>query len=98
MILGLGDKQPFLPGNPSPEDKEKYAPPGKAVVNNEPQKDVETDDKAEDAPEVAKPAVTKPKATKIPDKEIVKTKTVKSSSLWLSQHLRPPSPRRSFMV
>lgn len=94
--LGLGDKQPFLPGNPSPEDKEKYAPPKKAVVNNEPQKEVETDDKAKDVPAVAKPAVTKPKATKIPDKEIVKVKTVKVKQPVVEPTPAPPKPKAVF--
>ena len=70
---GLGTNQPYLPGQPSAEDKEKYTPPKQAVVEKEPVKDVETDDNnKEDAPVVKKAIVTKPNATKIPDKEIVK--------------------------
>ncbi len=70
---GLGNDQPYLPGQPSAEDKEKYTPPKQAVVEKAPVKDVETDDNnKEDAPVVKKAPVTKPKATKIPDKEIVK--------------------------
>jgi outer membrane biosynthesis protein TonB len=70
---GMGTDQPYLPGQPSAEDKEKYTPPKQAVVEKEPLKDVETDDKnKEDAPVVKKPIVTKPDATKIPDKEVVK--------------------------
>src|ERR1700761_7489031 len=70
---GLGDKQPYLPGQPSAEDKEKYTPPKQAVVEKEPVKDVETDDNnKEEAPVVKKAPVTKPNATKIPDKEVVK--------------------------
>jgi outer membrane biosynthesis protein TonB len=72
---GLGTNQPYLPGQPSAEDKEKYTPPKQAVVVKEPVKDVETDDNnKEDAPVVKKAIVTKPNATKIPDKEITKTK------------------------
>lgn len=71
---GLGNDQPYLPGQPSAEDKEKYTPPKQAVVEKAPVKDVETDDNnKEDAPVVKKAPVIKPKATKIPDKEIVKT-------------------------
>ena len=71
---GLGNDQPYLPGQPSAEEKQKYTPPRQAVVEKEPVKDVETDDNnKEDAPVVKKAPVTKPKATKIPDKEIVKT-------------------------
>jgi hypothetical protein len=70
---GLGTDQPYLPGQPSAEDKEKYTPPKQAVVEKEPVKDVETDDNnKEEAPVVKKAIVTKPEATKIPDKEIVK--------------------------
>jgi len=70
---GLGTDQPYLPGQPSAEDKEKYTPPKQAVVEKEPVKDVETDDNnKEDAPVVKKAIVIKPDATKIPDKEIVK--------------------------
>jgi hypothetical protein len=70
---GLGTDQPYLPGKPSAEDKEKYTPPKQAVVEKEPVKDVETDDNnKEEAPVVKKAVVTKPNATKIPDKEIVK--------------------------
>ncbi|HEY6902109.1 MAG TPA: hypothetical protein VI233_15740, partial [Puia sp.] len=71
---GLGDDQPFLPGQPSAEDKEKYTPPKQAVVEKEPVKDVETDDNnKEEAPVIKKAPVTKPKATRLPEKDIVKT-------------------------
>ena len=74
---GLGKDQPYLPGQPSAEDHEKYTPPKQAAVEKEPVKDVETDDNnKEDAPVVKKAIVTKPNATKIPDKDIVK-KTAK---------------------
>ncbi len=70
---GLGANQPYLPGEPSAQDKEKYTPPRQAVVEKEPVKDVETDDNnKEEAPVVKKAPVTKPNATKIPDKDIVK--------------------------
>src|ERR1700691_2400897 len=70
---GMGTDQPYLPGKPAAEDKEKYTPPKQAVVEKEPAKDVETDDNnKEEAPVVKKAVVTKPDATRIPDKEIVK--------------------------
>jgi outer membrane biosynthesis protein TonB len=70
---GMGTDQPYLPGKPSAEDKEKYTPPKQAVVEKEPAKDVETDDNnKEEAPVVKKAVVTKPDATRIPDKEVVK--------------------------
>ena len=70
---GLGTDQPYLPGQPSAEDKEKYTPPKQAVVEKQPVKDVETDDNnKEDAPVIKKAVVTKPDATKLPDKEVTK--------------------------
>src|ERR1700744_3087876 len=89
---GMGDDQPYLPGKPSAEDKEKYTPPKQAVVEKEPVKDVETDDNnKEEAPVVKKAIVTKPDATKIPDKEIVKkaVKPVKQPETLPT----PPKPR-----
>jgi hypothetical protein len=74
---GMGTEQPYLPGKPAAEDKEKYTPPKQAVVEKQPVKDVETDDNnKEDAPVVKHPPVTKPDATKLPDKDITR-KTVK---------------------
>ncbi|MBS1601461.1 MAG: hypothetical protein JST42_02250 [Bacteroidetes bacterium] len=70
---GLGDNQPYLPGKPSAEDKEKYTPPKVAPVEKEATKDVETDDNnKEDAPVVKKAVNPKPNATKLPEKEKVK--------------------------
>ncbi|HMH21574.1 MAG TPA: hypothetical protein VK563_07355 [Puia sp.] len=75
---GLGTDQPYLPGKPSAEDKEKYTPPKQAVVEKEPVKDVETDDaNKEEAPVIKKAVVTKPNATKLPTKEVVKTKVTR---------------------
>jgi outer membrane biosynthesis protein TonB len=72
---GLGNDQPYLPGQPASESKEKYTPPKQAAVEKEPVKDVETDDNnKEEAPVVKKAVVTKPNATKIPDKEVVKVR------------------------
>jgi len=70
---GLGDNQPYLPGKPSAEDKEKYTPPKQAPVEKEATKDVETDDNnKEEAPVVKKAVNPKPNATKLPEKEKVK--------------------------
>jgi len=89
---GLGKDQPYLPGQPSAEEKEKYTPPKQAVVEKEPVKDVETDDNnKEDAPVIKKAPAPKPKATKIPDKEITKVpaKPVKQPETTPT----PPKPR-----
>lgn len=89
---GMGTDQPYLPGQPSAQDKEKYTPPKQAVVEREPVKNVETDDNSkEDAPVIKKAPVTKPDAKKIPDKEIVK---VKAKPVKQPETLpTPPKPR-----
>jgi hypothetical protein len=70
---GMGTDQPYLPGKPAAEDKEKYTPPKQAAVEKEPVKNVETDDNnKEDAPVIKKAVVTKPDATKLPDKDLTK--------------------------
>ena len=70
---GMGTDQPYLPGQPTAENKEKYTPPKQAVVEKQPVKDVETDDNnKEAAPVVKKAVVTKPNATKLPDKDVTK--------------------------
>jgi hypothetical protein len=94
--FGLGDKQPFLPGKPSQEDREKYSPPQKSIVHTEPAKDVETDEKSEEPTAVPKPAVTKPEAKKIPDKEIVKNKPVKVIKPVVEPVPAPPKPKAVF--
>jgi hypothetical protein len=89
---GLGKDQPYLPGEPSAEDKEKYTPPKQAVVEKAPAKDVETDDNnKEEAPVVHKAIVTKPNATRIPVKEETK---VRSRPVKQPETLpAPPKPK-----
>jgi hypothetical protein len=89
---GLGKDQPYLPGEPSAEDKEKYTPPKVAAVEKAPAKDVETDDNnKDDAPVIKKAAVTKPNATRIPEKDETKVKArpVKQPETMPA----PPKPR-----
>jgi hypothetical protein len=69
--LGSGEDQPFLPGKPATNDASSYTPPKAAVAPAEPAKDVETDDKDEEAPAVVKAPVTKPEAKRVPEKEVV---------------------------
>jgi hypothetical protein len=89
---GLGKDQPYLPGEPSARDKEKYTPPKVAAIEKAPAKDVETDDdNKEDAPVIKKAPVTKPNATRIPDKEETK---VKARPVKQPETLpTPPAPR-----
>ncbi len=89
---GLGKDQPYLPGEPAAEEKEKYTPPKQAVVEKAPAKDVETDDNSkEEAPVVHKAVVTKPDAIRIPDREETKAKArpVKQPQTLPA----PPKPR-----
>ena len=87
--MGLGDDQPFLPGEPSPSDQQAYVPPKAVTAPPEPVKDIETDDKSVDAPEIKKPPVVKPKpeATKVPEKEVVKNTPKK-----VTQPVTNPTP------
>lgn len=85
--MGMGDDQPFEPGKPSPADQQAYTPPKPVAAEEEAPKDIATDDKDPDAPEIKKPIVTKPEATKVPVKETVKAKPVKNP-----QPEAPPTP------
>ena len=93
---GLGDDQPFLPGQPSPQDQQAYTPP-KVTAQETPDevKDVETDDKTADAPEIKKPPVTKPKAEKVPEKDIVKNTPKKVTEPVTNPTPAPPKPAES---
>jgi hypothetical protein len=93
---GFGTVQPFLPGKPSPQDQEKYTAPKQSRVENTPVKDVETNDKDEEAPVVKKPLVTKPDATKIPDKEVAKIKTAKAVQPLINPEPVKPKPKAVF--
>lgn len=93
---GLGTNQPFLPGKPSPSDRQAYTPPKASVVKNDDVKDVETDDKDPDAPAIVKPTVTKPNATKVPEKEVVKNTPVKNSEPVSTPTPPAPKPKAVF--
>lgn len=88
--LGSGNDQPFEPGPPAQSNQQAYVPP-KAAVAKEDVKDIETDDKDEEAPVIKKPPVAKPEATKVPEKEVVKAKPVKHSQPVETP--APPAPR-----
>ncbi len=96
---GLGEDQPFLPGKPAPSDAQAYTPPPKAEpVKEEDVKDIATDDKHEDAPEIKKPPVVKPKpeATKVPEKEVVKNVPVKNTEPVSNPTPPAPKPKAVF--
>jgi hypothetical protein len=92
---GMGSNQPYLPGKPAAQDKEKYTPPKQTVVEKTAAKDVETDDKSEEAPVVKKPAVTKPDATRIAQKDVVK-KTIRIKRPETNPEPVKPKPKALF--
>jgi outer membrane biosynthesis protein TonB len=94
---GLGEDQPFLPGKPAPSDAQNYTPPPKTEVSKEEDvKDIATNDKDEEAPEIKKPPVTKPEATKVPEKDVVKDKPVKNPQPVSNPTPPAPKPKAVF--
>lgn len=93
---GLGDDQPQSPEKPAPSQQPKYSPPKVTAVAVENTKDVETDDRNEEAPAIKKPTVPKPNATKIPVKdEAVKPRP--SPATPVSNPVpTPPKPKAVF--
>jgi hypothetical protein len=89
--MGQGNDQPFLPGHPSPSNETAYVPPRQTVSEPEPAKDVATDEKADNAPEIKKSPVVKPEAKKIPEKDIVKTTPKKVEQPVTNP--APPAPK-----
>lgn len=88
--IGSGVDQPMQPGPPAPSETQAYAPP-KAAVAREDVKNIETDDRDEEAPEIKRPPVTKPEATKVPEKEVVKSKPVNTPKP--AETPAPPAPK-----
>jgi hypothetical protein len=88
---GFGTDQPKLPGDPAPAQQVAYTPSQAAPAHNEAVKDVETDDKASDAPVITKPVNPKPNATKIdaPSKPVKATPTTQPVAATPA----PPKPK-----
>lgn len=95
---GLGTEQPFLPGNPSAKDQEKYTAPKAVAAAKEALKSVETDDQNPDpdVPVVKQPPVTKPDATKIPEKDLAVKKPRKAVEIAPNPTPTPPRPKAVF--
>lgn len=93
---GFGEDQPLLPGQPSPQENQSYTPPKQTVAEPEEAKDVETDDKSEDAPEIKKPPVVKPEAKKIPEKDVVKNTPKKVTEPVTNPTPPAPKPKAVF--
>jgi hypothetical protein len=89
--MGMGDDQPMSPDRPSPSvARAAYTPPKASPDVSQPVKDIETDDKDEDAPEIVKPTVTRPNATKAPEKDIVEKTATKPTPVT---NPTPPAPK-----
>jgi hypothetical protein len=94
--LGSGTDQPFEPGPPAPTNQQAYVPPAPVAAKDDDVKDIETDDKDEEAPVIKKPAVVKKDATKVPEKEVVKTKAVKNPTPDAPPAPPAPKPKAVF--
>ena len=94
---GLGSDQPFLPGDPSSRNQQKYTPPSPVAPQKEALKDVETDDQNPDpATAIKQPPVTKPEPTKIPDKDLAVKKTRVKTKTADNPTPTPPRPKAVF--
>jgi hypothetical protein len=93
--MGMGDDQPFEPGEPAPQEQNAYIPAKASTMENNDLKDVETDDKEEDAPVVAKPPIVRPDAKKVTEKEVVKA-PVKKTAPTVTPTPAPPKPKAVF--
>jgi hypothetical protein len=93
---GLGTDQPFEPGKPAAREQQEYTPPRHAAVENTPVKEVETDDRDEEAPVIKKPPVVKPEATRLPEKDIAEKKPAKATLPVTNPTPAPPKPKAVF--
>lgn len=95
---GLGNDQPYLPGDPAAKDQPKYTPPKAPAAVKEALKSVETDDQNpdKDVPVVKQPPVTKPEATKIPDKDLAIKTPRKTKAIVTDPTPKPPRPKAVF--
>ncbi len=92
---GKGTDQPFLPGESSSKNQEKFTPPKAVAAEKEALKSVETDDKDADetTPVVKQPPVTKPEATKIPDRDLALKKPNPKAPPVADPVPTPPRPK-----
>jgi hypothetical protein len=87
--IGSGNDQPLLPGEPAPEQQAAYTPPQPVHATASDVKDIETDDRNEDAPAITLPAVILPNATKINDNN----KVFKTTNTTPAPVATPAPPR-----
>lgn len=85
--IGSGTDQPFIPNPPAASQQQSYSPPAPVSAKDDNIKDIATDDKDEDAPEIKRPPVVKKDATRVPEKEVAKVKPTTKP-----QPEAPPAP------
>lgn len=93
--MGLGDDQPFEPGEPAPQNQQAYVPAKANTTENNDLKDVMTDEEDAEAPAVAKPPIVRPDASKVTDKKVVKA-PVKKAAPTVTPTPAPPKPKAVF--
>jgi hypothetical protein len=89
--FGSGDDQPLLPGDPAPAEQVAYSPPQAVQSDVSDAKDVETDDRDDnaDAPVIRKPVVSTPKATRIDNNNKVEKSTPTPAPVVAAAPARP---------
>ncbi len=88
--FGSGKDQPLLPGEPAAARQIAYNPPQPIRAQKDNVKDIETNDKDKDAPEIKRPSVVKPNATNVNnDNKVVKTNPVATPVVTPA----PPRPK-----
>lgn len=93
---GFGEDQPMSPEKAAPSAQPQYTPPKISAVTAEEHKDVETDDREEDAPAVKKPLTPKPAANKLPEKEKAVKPVNKPAPPVPNPIPAPPKPKAVF--
>lgn len=91
--FGSGDDQPFIPNPPAASQQQAYSPPTPVAAKDDDIKDIATDDKDEEAPEINKPKVVKKEATKVPEKEVATTKPTTRSQTDAPVEKPAPKPK-----
>ena len=87
---GLGIDQPMIPGEPAPSQQMAHNPPRTITSNDANVRNIETDDRNADAPEIVNPPVAKPLATKINTTE---KETKKATTPQVVNNPEPPKPK-----
>jgi outer membrane biosynthesis protein TonB len=92
--MGLGDDQPFLPGEPAPA--EQPSPAANTVSESEAAKEIVTDDKDPEAAEIKPPAKPKKEAKKIEVKKVPKVERTAKKQQEIPEAPPAPKPKAVF--